>query len=115
MKTLMRLWADDSGAVVSAELVLIITILVLGMVVGLTSLRDQVTQELGDVAGAISTINQSFSFSGATGHHSSTAGSIFVDFHDSCDTPPDTPDAPPVCIAVCTIPATTEDCGATGS
>ncbi len=111
MKTLMRLWADQSGAVVSAELVLIITILVLGMVVGLTSLRDQVTQELGDVAGAISQINQSYSFSGATGHHSSTAGSIFVDFHDSCDTPADSPGAPPVCISVCSTAATSEDCG----
>lgn len=111
MKTLMRLWADQSGAVVSAELVLIITILILGMVVGLTSLRDQVTQELGDVAGAISTINQSFSFSGATGHHSSTAGSIFVDFTDSCDTPPDAAGEPPVCISVCSTPATTESAG----
>jgi Flp pilus assembly pilin Flp len=109
MKTLMLLWADEAGVVVSAELILIVTILVIGMVVGLTSLRDQVTQELGDVAGAISTINQSFSFSGATGHHSSTAGSIFVDFTDDCDTPPDTPGEEPVCIEVCDIPATTED------
>jgi hypothetical protein len=37
--------------VVSAELALVATILVIGMVVGLTSIREQVVQELADVAG----------------------------------------------------------------
>jgi Flp pilus assembly pilin Flp len=108
MNTLQHFWNDESGVVVSAELILVVTILVIGMVVGLTSLRDQVIQELGDVALAIASVNQSFSFSGATGHHSSTAGSIFVDFLDDCDGP-DTAGAEPACIEVCDIPATTED------
>ena len=76
MKLLRRLWADEAGFVVSSELVLIATLLVIGLVVGLTSLRNQVVQELGDVAQAIANVNQSYSFSGVTGHHSSTAGSI---------------------------------------
>jgi len=80
-----QLWADENGFVVSTELALIATILVIGMVVGLTTIRDQVVQELADIAGMVSQLNQSYSFSAITGHHSSTAGSYGVDLIDSCD------------------------------
>jgi hypothetical protein len=82
---MMKLWNDEAGFVVSAELVLIATILVLGMIVGLVSVRDQVVQELGDVALAFARINQSYSFSGITGHTSATRGSMLVDQYDYCD------------------------------
>ena len=84
---LRQLWMDEVGFVVSAELTLIATILVVGMVVGLVSVRDQVVQELGDLAAAFGGVNQSFSFSGATGHTSCTAGSCFYDRQDYCDAP----------------------------
>ena len=80
-----KLWNDEAGFIVSAELVLIATILVIGMIVGLVTIRDQVVQELADVAGAISQINQSYSFSGVTGHTSRTMGSRFQDNADFCD------------------------------
>ena len=80
-----KFWSDEAGFIVSAELVLIATILVLGMIVGLVSVRDQVVQELGDIAIAIGVINQSYSFSGITGHTSQTAGSILLDTVDVCD------------------------------
>jgi len=38
------------------------------------------------LAAAIGAINQSYSFSGVTGHSSSTAGSFFLDLIDFCDT-----------------------------
>lgn len=85
MKVLTQLCRDEAGFIVSAELVLIGTILVLGMIVGLATVRDQVVQELGDFALAIGQINQSYSFSGITGHSSSVAGSQFVDTLDFCD------------------------------
>jgi hypothetical protein len=78
-------WSDEAGFIVSAELVLIATILVLGMIVGLVSVRDQVVQELADIAQAFGNISQSYSFSGITGHTSSTAGSFFGDTTDFCD------------------------------
>jgi hypothetical protein len=81
----MQLWRDDLGFVVSAELVLIGTILVIGMIVGLATVRDQVVQELGDFALAIGQVNQSYSFSGITGHTSSVSGSEFADTVDFCD------------------------------
>jgi hypothetical protein len=85
MRVLQRLWADDAGAVVSAELVLVGSILVLGMIVGLATLRDHVVQELADIAGAIGEVQQTYSFSGISGHNSSTAGTDFTDLRDDCD------------------------------
>ncbi|MDF1743671.1 MAG: hypothetical protein P1V19_08245 [Gimesia sp.] len=104
---LTNFWNDEAGFVVSSELVLIGTILVLGVVVGLATVRDQVVQELGDLALAISNINQSYSFSGVTGHTSSTAGSIYIDLLDFCDAATDNAAAEPACISV-TIPASAE-------
>jgi hypothetical protein len=112
MKVLTQLWQDDLGFVVSSELVLVGTILVIGMIVGLATVRDQVVQELGDVGLAIGQINQSYSWSGITGHTSSVAGSAFVDTLDFCDEI-GIPGDPPACIAI--VDATPgEDTGAVG-
>ncbi len=105
------LWCDDRAFVVSSELVLIATIMVIGMVVGLVTVRDQVVQELADVAAAVSRTEQAFSFSGVTGHTSSIAGSAFDDVVDFCDnilgfgTSVDQPNLPACCISL-TVPAT---------
>jgi hypothetical protein len=85
MHSLLHLWRDDHGFLVSTELALVATILVIGIIVAWTSVRDQVIQELADFGGMVSQMNQSFSFSAITGHHSSTAGSFGVDLVDSCD------------------------------
>jgi len=61
---LKRLWLDEGGAILSAELILIMVILVIGMVVGLTALRDAVDGQLGDIAGAIAAVNPSYAWSG---------------------------------------------------
>ena len=85
MKLFSRLWADEAGFVVSSELVLIATVMVVGLLAGLTTVRDQVVQELADVADAVSEIDQSYSSTSITGHTSSTAGSMFDDTEDDCD------------------------------
>lgn len=82
LKTLLQ---DEAGFVVSTELVLVATILVIGLIVGQVTLRDQVVTELADTADAISAIDQSYEWSLATGHSSSTAGSEFNDAADFCD------------------------------
>jgi len=64
--TIRKLWSDDAAFVVSADLILISTILVIGVLVGLVTLRDQVVQELGDLATAVGNLNQSYSFAGST-------------------------------------------------
>lgn len=85
MKLLHVLWNDEFGAVVSAELVMVMTILVIGLVVGLATVRDAVISELADVGAAIGHLNQSYSFSTPSGHGMATAGSLFGDHPDHCD------------------------------
>lgn len=83
--TWQELWMDTDAFIVSSELILIGTILVIGMLVGMTSVRDQVVQEVRDVAAAMSKTVQSYSFAGITGHSASTGGSVFGDLGDFCD------------------------------
>lgn len=77
---------DENGFLVSAELILISTILVMGLVVGLTEVSFAVNNELEDVASAIGSVNQSFYQNGL---HSDgkgcTGGSEFRDAADHCD------------------------------
>jgi len=84
-RMILSLWNDEAGFIISAELILIATILVIGMVVGLQTIRETVTTEMADVAAAIGSLNQSYNFGGITGHNSSVAGSSFVDYTDFCD------------------------------
>lgn len=76
---------DENGFVVSAELVLVGTILVLGMIVGLTELSYNVNQELEDLGSAIGGINQSYHYTLACGPKGHVVGSRFVDYRDDCD------------------------------
>lgn len=85
LKTFNRLVRDESGFVVSAELVLIATVAVIGLLVGLSAVRDAAVSELSDVAGAVQDANQSFSLDGVVGHNANTAGFDFVDGTDECD------------------------------
>jgi hypothetical protein len=62
---LQRLHRDECGLVQSAELVLIATISVIGLVVGLTEMTSNVNQELIDVGNAFNAVNQSYSTSGS--------------------------------------------------
>lgn len=89
MKVLGKLWSDDAGFVVSAELILVATVAVIGLLVGLAAVRDGVISELSDVAGAIQDVNQSYSIDGVIGHNANTAGFNFLDGTDECDSADD--------------------------
>lgn len=73
---LRRLWADDRGAVISVELVLIIGILIFGIIPGLVALRNSVIAALGTIGNVISTIVPSFTFSGFAIGRQSGGGTI---------------------------------------
>jgi hypothetical protein len=66
LRRLRRLWRDERGAINSTDIVLITTILILGSIVGLVVLRNQVVQELGDIATAVGALNQSYEYIGDT-------------------------------------------------
>ena len=78
-------WNDDSGFIVSVELILVATIGVLSLIVGLTEVTFGINEELEDVGSAIGSINQSFCFNGVCGHKGHMAGSRFHDDNDACD------------------------------
>lgn len=67
-----QLLRDDRGFVVSAELILVATVVVLGLIAGLATLRNQLVQELGDTAIATSQLNQGYSYSTNLGEGSNT-------------------------------------------
>ncbi len=90
-----KLFNDEAGFVVSAELVLVLTIAVLGMVVGLTAVRDSISQELIDLSDSFGAINQTFNVGGiskaknsgvaAASFHARVGGFGFNDNADDCD------------------------------
>ncbi|MEZ6058366.1 MAG: hypothetical protein R3C01_16825 [Planctomycetaceae bacterium] len=85
-----QLLKDEAGFVVSAELVLVATLVVIGLVVGLSSIQHALNAELNDVADAIGNLNQSYSFSGFSkskngGRSIYSRGSSFTDTVDECD------------------------------
>ena len=109
MKMMKKLWNDEAGFIVSAELILIATIAVIGLIVGLAAVRDGIVSELSDVAGAIQDVNQSYSIDGVVGHNANTAGFDYIDGTDECDSPEDQVGAADNCI---TFNGTFEDEGA---
>ena len=83
---LRTLWNDEAGVVISAELVLVLTIAVIAMVVGLHAVAKSVTMELNDVANAIGTLDQSFGYASLVkSTHAAVPGSAFADRQDACD------------------------------
>ncbi len=89
MSALIR---DEAGYVVSTELVLIATILVLGLIVGLTEIQHAVVAELNDISDATGNLNQSYWYTGLSkekigsrGFSAYTRGSSELDQTDDCD------------------------------
>ena len=63
MKNLIhRAWGEDEG-VLTFEWILLVTVLVIGVVGGLSAVRDAIICELGDVAEAMISLDQSYSIS----------------------------------------------------
>lgn len=86
-----QLLNDEAGFIISAELVLVATLLVIGLIVGLSEVQHAVVTELNDVADAIGELNQSYRTSGFHKRdlggvvHAATYGSDFEDQRDDCD------------------------------
>lgn len=94
---LRKLFNDEAGFVLSAELAIIATLTIAAAAVGAAAIRDSISQELDDVADSIGSLDQSWnirSFSnegdGAAGYnsaedHGAGAGSGYNDEQDDCD------------------------------
>jgi Flp pilus assembly pilin Flp len=93
MAMIQSFYYDEAGAIVSIEIILIITIAVLALIVGWSEIAVAVNTELNDISNAVGALNQSFAF---TGFHDNVifggnknisvyAGSSFTDRIDDCD------------------------------
>lgn len=87
-----KLLNDEAGFLVSAELVLIFTLVFCGVAVGVAMVRDSLVAEFSDVSEAIGALNQSYNFNNLTANnsagslnHATCSGSGFVDDRDDCD------------------------------
>jgi hypothetical protein len=76
-----------AGFIVSAELSLISTVMVSGLMVGMVSIRNAMVGELSDTAAAFGSLNQSYQFRGTQsgGGSASTGGGTFQDVRDQGD------------------------------
>ena len=86
-KVSLSLWKSEDGAIISAELVLVMTIAVLSMVVGLSSVAHALNAELEDVSEAFGALSQSYQYQGLSACTAAWSGSSFNDEPDtaSCD------------------------------
>jgi hypothetical protein len=76
---------DQAGEASTLSLVLIATVLALGATVGLVTFRNQVVQELGDVAVSLERLDQSFD----AGPYGSYTDTIPATATDTANQPPD--------------------------
>ncbi|QDT85046.1 hypothetical protein [Gimesia chilikensis] len=62
MKLLSQFWSDEGGNVSAFTTVLMLTILIIGIIPGVATLRDHIVQKFGDTAVALESIDQSYSY-----------------------------------------------------
>jgi len=89
LRNLRTLYFDERGFVLTAELIIISTVLVLGLVTALSAVQTSVVSEMKDVGNAIGSLNQSYCYTGMRGcnawcgRSSRTVGSSFLDVADT--------------------------------
>jgi Flp pilus assembly pilin Flp len=101
MKHLMsKLWKDDGGALIAAEYLFVASIVGIGIVVGLTGVRNAINAELTVLGDAYLALNLSYTISGVTGCGASVAGSEAIDIPTQLTPPTSVPPAIPVVITI---------------
>jgi hypothetical protein len=76
---------QEDGFVISSELLLFGTIVVIGLLAGLSEIRDSVLLEFDDFSKAIGFLDQTFSYGGVTDGSATTEGGLFLDSVDEGD------------------------------
>lgn len=80
-----KLSRKQAGFVMTTELVLLSTVMVVGLVAGMVTMRDALTAEMEDVAEAIGHLDQTYAFNGIVNGQKTAAieGSVFGDSTDT--------------------------------
>jgi Flp pilus assembly pilin Flp len=97
---LQTLWNDDRGALIAAEYLFFVTIVIIGTIVGLANVRDAINVELTETGNALLAISQGFTISGTSGNGGATNGSQAIDTGNSQLTLTSVPPAIPSVIDV---------------
>jgi hypothetical protein len=95
MTLVQRLWTEETGSTQPMAAILMVVLLCIGAIVGLTTVRDQLVQEFGDVCVALESLDQSFSGFGAS-------------YADPPNTLVDPPNDAPACINIIGVQASAE-------
>ncbi len=77
MLWIKSLWHDEAGSILTAELVLLGTMGVVGATVGLRMMSDSVNEEMKELSHSIRHLDQSYEVKGFTGCRATTAGSKY--------------------------------------
>ena len=98
----VELWRDENGFLVSAELIVILTVGILGLIVGLSTVQSALNTELTEIGGAFESLDQSYAYTGFRGGDgwkltSYVAGSRFRDGRSAPNIAFDTVLAPEQC------------------
>src|SRR5262245_8220212 len=78
-RTLRNLWQYKAGSLIASEYSFIGVILALGIVVGLTNIREAINVELAELGNAILAMNQDNTISGSNGAVTSADGAQAID------------------------------------
>ena len=54
-------WHDETGMLCTVDYLVLVTVVCVGMIVGLVELRNSYVQVMGDIAGALESLDQSYS------------------------------------------------------
>jgi hypothetical protein len=103
-KLLAKFWNDDWGALIATEFLFVVTILVIGTVVGLAAFRNAVNSELTELANAVLALSQGYVISGQSGCGAATDGTSVTDLPGTEPCPINTPPSVPVVLG-CDTPA----------
>ena len=62
MRVCWKIWEDERGAIELSSWFLLTVMVALGLIVGLSNVRMELTQQFGDVSQALETLDQSYSY-----------------------------------------------------
>ncbi|MBM83116.1 MAG: hypothetical protein CMJ78_21350 [Planctomycetaceae bacterium] len=89
---LRKLWNDELGVVLTAEFILIMTIMVIATVVGISEVAVATSNELNNVSNAIGASNRSYGYTGFStltpsgDRQNFSSGATWIDDVDNCGT-----------------------------
>jgi len=108
---------DETGTLLTMELILTATIVSIGAIVGLTSLRDAVSQEFGDMSAGLASLDQGYGVGAIAKADTidnvrfdlSVAGSNYADLPNFCEPSELDPiGGEPMCMQISSVAPTDE-------